>query len=388
MRWAWARYVPPSSHSFLLTSVQTLQTISFSAYLREQGNFKPFLVVCPLSVMHNWIAEYEKFAPSIPVCMYHGTPEERATLRRTVMAHPSVSLSSAPKAKRGRKSKKSAVDEVANTREEDFPVVVTTYDMVIRDRAHLSKYNWGYIVVDEGHRLKNLNCKLMQELTQYTSAGRMILTGTPLQNNLRELWSLLHFAIPEIFKDVEAFEELFNLTELQDILPTEQSTQIITTLHAILKPFLLRRMKVDVEMNLPPKKEYVLYAPLSVRQREAYDRILNGGFRKWLIEGGTIGGEEGKAVAKQAEALRTSPRKAKVQDGKRVLRERDGTKHYDLDGDDDEYFEALERGEVDHRGRKQKLTKAEEDAKLARALMEHQNRQKSLSRAFRSYRSH
>jgi ATP-dependent DNA helicase len=106
----------------------------------------------------------------------------------------------------------------------DFPVVITTYEMIIRDRIHLARYSWGYIVVDEGHRLKNLNCKLMKEIAKYHSACRMILTGTPLQvrlffqlyllrylycfqNNLSELWSLLHFVLPDIFTDVEAFEE-------------------------------------------------------------------------------------------------------------------------------------------------------------------------------------
>jgi ATP-dependent DNA helicase len=114
--------------------------------------------------------------------MYHGTPEERAEMRRTVMAPPGERPRPPPKRKgRGRPPKKA---QKADSDEEgpvsDFPVVVTTYDIIIRDRVHLSKYDWGYIVVDEGHRLKNLNCKLMKEIKQYHSAGRMILTGTPL----------------------------------------------------------------------------------------------------------------------------------------------------------------------------------------------------------------
>jgi ATP-dependent DNA helicase len=111
--------------------------------------------------------------------MYHGTPEERAEMRRTVMALPEDRPKLTPKRKGHGRPPEKAQEE----REEsmsDFPVVVTTYDIIIRDRVHLSKYNWGYIVVDEGHRLKNLNCKLMKEIKQYHSAGRMILTGTPL----------------------------------------------------------------------------------------------------------------------------------------------------------------------------------------------------------------
>jgi len=107
----------------------------------------------------------------------------------------------------------------------EFPVVLTTYDIIIKDRAHLARYPWGFIVVDEGHRLKNMDCKLMQEIKQYESAGRMILTGTPLhvslpwpprtlltrsvQNNLSELWSLLNFILPDIFNDLYSFQEWY-----------------------------------------------------------------------------------------------------------------------------------------------------------------------------------
>ena len=88
----------------------------------------------------------------------------------------------------------------------NFPVVLTTYDMVINDRVHLAKYHWGFIVVDEGHRLKNKNCVLMREIKRIPSAARMILTGTPLQNNLAELWALLNFVLPELFGDLSTFQ--------------------------------------------------------------------------------------------------------------------------------------------------------------------------------------
>ncbi|KAF6747510.1 SNF2-family ATP dependent chromatin remodeling factor snf21 [Ephemerocybe angulata] len=363
---------------------KTLQTIAFSAYLREHQNTRPFLVVCPLSVLHNWVSEYEKFAPTIPVCMYHGTPDERAEMRRTVMALPEerpppIATTSKPKRGRpSRRSKKSKADDSDDEVAKDsdatshFPVVVTTYDIIIRDRVHLAKYNWGYIVVDEGHRLKNLNCKLMKEIKQYHSAGRMILTGTPLHNNLAELWSLLNFILPDIFDDIDSFQELFNLPDLQNSLPPSQSSQIISTLHAILKPFLLRRLKVDVEMNLPPKKEYVLYAPLSVRQREAYDRVLDGGLRKWLIQGGTAAdAEKGEPTALPEETKEEGDSQPT-----RTLRRRAGKKHYDLDGDDDKYFDMLERGEIDQSGIVHKMTREEEEAEALRAGLEHQNRQK------------
>ncbi|KAG2070844.1 hypothetical protein BDR04DRAFT_1231463 [Suillus decipiens] len=363
---------------------KTLQTIAFNAHLRGLGHYQPFLIVCPLSVLHNWIEEFQKFAPTIPVCMYHGTPAERADLRRTIMRPPDVTEAAdeevmiktqrsrkgkskkapahkapAPKrTKNSRPTKRRKVDvdeqDSIRTDEEDensdvedtripttsntlspqtrasFPVIVTTYEMILKDRVHLSAYNWGYIVVDEGHRLKNLDCKLMQEIKKYPSAGRMILTGTPLHNNLAELWSLLNFILPDIFDDLDTFQEWFNLGTMQSRLSEGQSSQLIGTLHGILKPFLLRRLKADVEGLLPPKKEYVLYAPLSVSQRNLYDNILDGSLRNFLL--GVS--KEAAAVEKVAEVDMDAPMKLRKQKKMR----------YDLYGNDDKYFKMLEDG--------------------------------------------
>jgi ATP-dependent DNA helicase len=164
-----------------------------------------------------------RFVPGIPVEMYHGTPEEREH-------------------KRNHKLKK--LDTT-------FPVVVTSYEVIMRDRKYLSKYQWKYIIVDEGHRLKNMDCKLIRELKSYHSANRLLLTGTPLQNNLSELWSLLNFLLPDIFDDREGFEEWFDFSDInakegQDrILGEESQSGIVSSLHHILKPFLLRRVKTD-----------------------------------------------------------------------------------------------------------------------------------------------
>jgi ATP-dependent DNA helicase len=132
-------------------------------------------------------------------------------------------------------------------------------------------------VVDEGHRLKNLNCKLIIELKKYSTANRLLLTGTPLQNNLAELWSLLNFLMPEIFNDLEVFEEWFDsLTQNEEVLDvnSNQKSSIVTSLHQILKPFLLRRVKTEVTLDLPKKREYILYAPMTLKQRELYDAVL------------------------------------------------------------------------------------------------------------------
>ncbi|KAF5351509.1 hypothetical protein D9758_007190 [Tetrapyrgos nigripes] len=312
---------------------KTLQTIAFTAHLRDINFTQPILIVCPLSVLHNWVEEYDKFAPTIPVCMYHGAPEYREELRRTIMRPPppevkdkkhnkaSSQPSSRGKPQRGRgrgrgrgrasrgqtaKTKQSKSSAGEDLEEEDsdneeliafskeFPIVVTTYEIIIRDRAHLAQYEWGYIVVDEGHRLKNLDCKLMQEIKKYPAASRMILTGTPLHNNLSELWALLNFILPDIFNDLNSFQQWFNLPTMQNSLELSQMSKVIDMLHGILKPFLLRRLKVDVESSLPPKKEYVLYAPLSVSQREAYDEVLNGSLRRYLLKGAIAGSSESR----------------------------------------------------------------------------------------------
>ncbi|KAG7452973.1 uncharacterized protein BT62DRAFT_925514 [Guyanagaster necrorhizus] len=331
---------------------KTLQTIAFSAYLRESEVSQAFLVVCPLSVLHNWVEEYAKFAPEIPVCMYHGTPEERADLRNTVLATiprskqanfvskttsaDKIKLKIKAKKSRGRKVKSVADEEEEASLPPPFPVVITTYEMIMKDRVHLADYNWGYIVVDEGHRLKNLNSKLMREIKKYNNASRMILTGTPLHNNLSELWALLNFVLPEIFTNVDDFEEWFNLPTMQTTLGSERSSEIIDALHAILKPFLLRRLKADVETNLPPKKEYVLYAPLSATQRETYNKVLDGSLRAYLI---------GREVAKKKSVPAVDP-----DEPRQLRKKKGGRKSYSVDGDDDNYLAMLEHGEVDERG--------------------------------------
>lgn len=147
------------------------------------------------------------------------------------------------------------------------------------------------MIVDEGHRIKNMNCKLIKELKEYNSANRLLLTGTPLQNNLAELWSLLNFLLPDIFDDLDSFQSWFDFDNLEagegahKILDEEAEHSVISNLHTILKPFLLRRLKVDVEKELPKKKEYLLYAGLSQKQQELYQAILNRKLRDYLSKG-------------------------------------------------------------------------------------------------------
>ncbi|XP_014672335.1 PREDICTED: lymphoid-specific helicase-like [Priapulus caudatus] len=162
-----------------------------------------------------------------------------------------------------------------------FPCVITSYEVVMNDRRHLQTFMWRYLVIDEGHRIKNLNCRLIRELKQLESVNRLLLTGTPLQNNLSELWSLLNFLLPEIFDDLNIFESWFDFSSLsgsganEKIIAQEREKNVLAKLHQILTPFLLRRLKQDVELCIPPKKELQVFAPLTATQQTFYAATLN-----------------------------------------------------------------------------------------------------------------
>jgi ATP-dependent DNA helicase len=240
---------------------KTIQTISMLAHLWENNSFGPFLIAAPLSTTSNWVAEFEKWTPSIPVLLYHGDKKERERLRKTHLKNPGT---------------------------KDFPVVVTSYEICMNDRKFLTHFGWQFIIIDEGHRIKNLDCRLIRELQQFQSANRLLITGTPLQNNLVELWSLLHFLLPTVFDKLSTFESWFDFSGLKDkssfeqLLSEERQQYLVKSLHAVLKPFLLRRVKTDVESLMPKKREYVLYAPLTPMQRELYQAILDGTSRSYL----------------------------------------------------------------------------------------------------------
>jgi SNF2 family DNA or RNA helicase len=168
---------------------KTIQIISLVAQLRSSGTSGPFLIAGPLSVLTNWIHEFQKWLPTCPVLLYHGSKQERQLLRSSRMP-------------------------VKNAKTLQFPIVVTSFEICMIDRKFLEKYQWQYIILDEGHRIKNRNCKLVRELKQIPSVSRILLTGTPIQNTLEELWSLLNFVNPQIFDNLEVFQAWFGFRNI------------------------------------------------------------------------------------------------------------------------------------------------------------------------------
>lgn len=163
-----------------------------------------------------------------------------------------------------------------------FNVLLTTFDYIIKDRTVLCKFKWVHTIIDEGHRMKNAQSKLSLTLAQfYHTRYRLILTGTPLQNNLPELWALLNFVLPKVFNSVKTFDDWFNTpfanTGEKIELNEEEQLLIIKRLHKVLRPFLLRRLKTDVEKDLPDKTERVLKTPLSALQLKLYSQVRQSG---------------------------------------------------------------------------------------------------------------
>jgi ATP-dependent helicase STH1/SNF2 len=246
---------------------KTIQTISLITHLIEKKKqMGPFLVIVPLSTLTNWNLEFEKWAPSVQRVVYKGPPNARKQQQHQI-------------------------------RYGSFQVLLTTYEYIIKDRPVLSKIKWVHMIVDEGHRMKNAQSKLSSTLTTYYHTRyRLILTGTPLQNNLSELWAILNFVLPTIFKSVKSFDEWFNTpfanTGGQDKmeLTEEEQLLVIRRLHKVLRPFLLRRLKKDVEKDLPDKTERVIKCRFSALQAKLYKQLVT--YNKMSVSDGK-GGKTG-----------------------------------------------------------------------------------------------
>ncbi|KAH9760403.1 CHD3-type chromatin-remodeling factor PICKLE [Citrus sinensis] len=252
-----------------LSGGKTIQSIAFLASLFGE-RISPHLVVAPLSTLRNWEREFATWAPQMNVVMYVGTSQARNIIREYEFYFP----------KNPKKVKKKKSGQVVSESKQDrikFDVLLTSYEMINLDSASLKPIKWQCMIVDEGHRLKNKDSKLFSSLKQYSTRHRVLLTGTPLQNNLDELFMLMHFLDAGKFGSLEEFQE-----EFKDINQEEQ----ISRLHRMLAPHLLRRVKKDVMKELPPKKELILRVELSSKQKEYYKAILTRNYQILTRRGG------------------------------------------------------------------------------------------------------
>jgi len=225
--------------------------------MEYKNNLGPYLVIVPLSTLSNWVNEFQKWLPSAHLICYKGIPAQRKEIYRE-------------KVKNGH-----------------FNVLLTTYEYIIKDKASLRKISWQYAIVDEGHRMKNAASKFAKTLSsQYDTKYRLLLTGTPLMNDLSELWSLMNFLLPSIFNSIDTFDQWFNRPFAQfgnsskgdddpqnSGLTNEERMFIIHRLHELLRPFMLRRVKSEVLDQLPEKVEKILRCELSSWQKELYKQI-------------------------------------------------------------------------------------------------------------------
>ncbi|KAK4445098.1 helicase swr-1 [Podospora aff. communis PSN243] len=234
---------------------KTIQTIALLAHLAcHHEVWGPHLVIVPTSVMLNWEMEFKKWCPGFKILTYYGNQDERKRKRQ------------------------------GWTNDDVWNVCITSYQMVLQDQQVFRRRRWHYMILDEAHNIKNFKSQRWQTLLGFNTHSRLLLTGTPLQNNLTELWSLLYFLAPPEngeggFVDLSEFHNWFSGPESQ-ILESgrerldDEARAIIAKLHKVLRPYLLRRLKADVEKQMPAKYEHVEFCRLSKRQRELYDGFL------------------------------------------------------------------------------------------------------------------
>ncbi|XP_014022110.2 chromodomain-helicase-DNA-binding protein 5 isoform X6 [Salmo salar] len=246
---------------------KTVQTIVFLYSLYKEGHSKgPYLVSAPLSTIINWEREFEMWAPDFYVVTYTGDKESRAVIRENEFTFEDSVV------KTGRKVFRMKKDTAIK-----FHVLLTSYELITIDQTILGSINWACLVVDEAHRLKNNQSKFFRILNGYKIYYKLLLTGTPLQNNLEELFHLLNFLTPERFNNLDGF-----LEEFADISKEDQ----IKKLHDLLGPHMLRRLKADVFKNMPSKTELIVRVELSPMQKKYYKFILTRNFEALNSKGG------------------------------------------------------------------------------------------------------
>ncbi|KAJ4303050.1 putative DNA helicase ino80 [Kalmusia sp. IMI 367209] len=233
---------------------KTVQSISVMAYLAEKHNYwGPFLVIAPASTLHNWQQEIAKFVPEFKVIPYWGTAGDRKILRKFW----------------DRKN-------LVYSRDSPMHVLVTSYQLVVQDAQYFQKMRWQYMILDEAQAIKSSQSSRWKSLLGFHTRNRLLLTGTPIQNNMQELWALLHFIMPSLFDSHDEFSDWFSKDiESHAQSNTKLNEDQLKRLHMILKPFMLRRVKKHVQKELGDKIELDVFCDLTYRQRAYYTNLRN-----------------------------------------------------------------------------------------------------------------
>ncbi|KAJ2552240.1 putative DNA helicase ino80 [Coemansia sp. RSA 1933] len=233
---------------------KTVQSISLLAYLAETHNiWGPFMVVAPASTLHNWQQELSRFVPEFKVLPYWGTQKDRKVLRKSLWNPKSLSR-----------------------KDSAFHVLVTSYQLVVSDEPYLNRVKWQYMVLDEAQAIKSSSSARWKTLLGFHCRNRLLLTGTPIQNSMQELWALLHFIMPTLFDSHEEFSEWFSRDiESHAENRTDLNQHQLHRLHMILKPFMLRRNKRHVQHELGEKIEHLVPCDLTKRQKDMYRGLMS-----------------------------------------------------------------------------------------------------------------
>jgi len=246
---------------------KTVQTIVFlQALLKEGLSRGPFLISAPLATIINWEREFEFWAPDMYVVTYTGDREARSVIRKHEFSFEDDAIRAGPRASR-----------VKTGAKVKFHALLTSYELVSVDSATLSSVDWAVLIIDEAHRLKNNQSRFFRTLFEFNIGYKVLLTGTPLQNNLEELYHLLNFLQPEKFNDMNGF-----LQDFSDLAKDEQ----VAKLHDVLGSHMLRRLKADVLKNMPSKSEFIVRVELSPVQKKYYRAILTKNFDALNVKGG------------------------------------------------------------------------------------------------------
>ncbi|KAF1944416.1 ISWI chromatin-remodeling complex ATPase ISW2 [Clathrospora elynae] len=264
---------------------KTLQTLSLFQYLEELDRKngvtsevpRPYLVLCPLSVLNSWVTEAQRWVPELKVLRFHGAANERIRLKRVAAGMEDMKGNETSHA-RDRKASRKAGHNVSKLTASDsgsssYKIIVTTYETFQAEQSWFKhSFAWRYVVLDEGHKIKSSVTQISTALKSISAEYRLILTGTPLQNNLVEMWALLTWLYPHVFGDKTdvLFKESFDLTK------GKANRQTMADARRLLELIMLRRMKdsPSVNLGLPPKEEVLLYVPLTPMQKFWYTRLL------------------------------------------------------------------------------------------------------------------